>query len=243
VVGAAVLVLGGCGKDDSKDAVSDTLDRSTPGAHNFLGRFANVPNAPEGEAPITGIAEMTVADGRTRVDVLVAGLNAKSTYIAHVHDDVCSAADPGGAHFKFKADGESKPPNEIHLPITLAPDLTGTPKTEGTKGGNGDVTVDGEAGPEARSVVLHVLRRPGATADEAKPPKLACADLKPDDGNAIIDTATPSANPTKAPKPKKSAAPKKSAEPKKSGAPKESASPEPSPDSSGEPGASPEPSG
>ena len=33
------------------------------------------------------------------------------------------------------------------------------------------------AGRDAQSVVIHLQRAAGANADEAKPPKLACADL------------------------------------------------------------------
>lgn len=239
VLTAGLLVLGGCGKGGGDEA-ADTIDSSTPGARNFIGQFANVAGAPADAPKVTGVAEMTVADGRTRVDVLVAGLDAKTTYIAHVYDDVCSASDPGGAHFKFKADGDAEPPNEIHLPIKLAEEvkIEGKPAPSDTRGGTGDVTVDGEAGDGAKSVLIHVLRKPDATVDEAKPPKLACADLKPDDGSVPAapsaeataeataePTAEPtsSANPAKPKKAKKSAAP----EPTDSADPDESASPEP----------------
>jgi hypothetical protein len=235
-----LLVLGACGKGGG-DTAAATIDSSTPGARNFLGHFANVPTAPAGAAQVTGLAEMTVADGRTRVDVLVAGLDGKSTYIAHVHNDVCSAADPGGGHFKFKADGADTPPNEIHLPIALAVDPTGVPTKTGTKGGSGDVTVDGEAGPAAKSVVIHLLRKPDATADESKPPKVACADLILDDGSTAAPA--PTETPTTAPSPHPSTKPSRTPKPAKTAKPKMSATPLPTAGPTAEPtdGASPAP--
>lgn len=237
MVTAGLLLLGGCGKGGDKKT-DDALDSTSPGARNFQGRFENVSTAPAGAPKVTGLAEMTVADGRTRVDVLVAGLDGKSTYIAHVHSDVCSASDPGGAHFKFKSDGGDKPPNEIHIPIALAVDTTGAPASSGTKGGTGDVTVDGEAGSDAKSVVIHILRKPGATADEAKPPKLACADLKPADEADVVPTSEATEEPTSEPSPSASAKAGKTPKPSKTAKPKKSAAPE----DSAEPTDSPEPS-
>ncbi len=223
---AGSLLLGGCGKgSDSED--DDGVDALADDARNFLGQFANVPKAPDGSPEITGVANMTIAEGKTRVEVLVGGLDSKASYVAHVHNDVCSAADPGGAHYKFDADGGDQPPNEIHLSFADEPARAGsTAPPVSTKGGEAEVTVDREVGPEAKSVVIHVLRAAGASSDEAKPPKISCADLKPDDGSILgpastgepdegddaesEDTPEPTSSPSASAKPEKSASAKPS---------------------------------
>lgn len=173
-VAAAALLLAGCGGGDKKPATPDPLTSQTKGAKVFGGSFADVKNPPPNSGAVVGTAEMIVAKGKTRVTLLVTGLDQKALYVAHVHNDVCSADDPGGAHFKFDPNGGDMPPNEIHLPIQFEVNRKGDKLGAITS----DVTAGGEAGPGAKSVVIHLKRARGAGLDAAKPPKLACADLK-----------------------------------------------------------------
>lgn len=173
-VAAAALLLAGCGGGDKKAAAPTPLTSQTKGARVFGGAFANVKNAPPDSGAVVGTAEMIVADGRTRVTLLVTGLDNKALYVGHVHNDVCSAVDPGGAHFKFDPNGGDQPPNEIHLNIQFEVNRQGDKLGAITS----DVTADRAAGPDAKSVVIHLKRARGAGLDAAKPPKVACADLK-----------------------------------------------------------------
>ncbi|MGQ0464351.1 MAG: hypothetical protein ACT4QG_03410 [Sporichthyaceae bacterium] len=173
-VAAGGLLLAGCGGGDKPAATTAAITAQTDGAKVFGGSFANVKGAPPNSPAVVGTAEMIVAQGKTRVTILVTGLDNKAAYIAHVHDDVCSAPDPGGAHFKFDPNGGDQPPNEIHLNIQFEVNRQGDKLAAITS----DVTVEGAAGESAKSVVIHLKRARGAGLDAAKPPKLACADLK-----------------------------------------------------------------
>lgn len=162
----AGLLLAGCGDDDD-EATNTSGDNSQIADGSFTGDFAKVATAPKGTKKISGTAEMVLSAAGTEVQVVASGLDPKAVYVAHVHADACSAADPGGAHFKYTPDGGDMPPNEIHIPITV--NAKGKAK--------GEATNPVKAGPEAKSVVIHLKRPAGAKADEAKPPKVACADL------------------------------------------------------------------
>lgn len=106
---------------------------------------------------ITGRAQMIrTADGKTVVSVHVEGLDANTTYGAHVHAAACAVGFADG-HYKNDPAGPAAPPNEIWPGFT----------TNGAGIGNGDATVDWTAGAAAVSVVVHA---PGGT-------KIACADL------------------------------------------------------------------
>ncbi len=171
----AALLLAGCGGGgDDKADQGPSLVRGAQGTRAFEGGFSNVKNPPQGTGAVVGTAEMIVGLGKTRVTILATGLDNKSLYVAHVHNGVCSATDPGGLHFKFDPNGGDQPPNEIHLGIQFEVDRKGTKKTAITS----DVTVDREAGAEAKSVIIHLKKAPDAPAEETKPPKVACADLK-----------------------------------------------------------------
>jgi hypothetical protein len=133
----------------------------------YSGSFANVADAPKGTKPITGKATMIISSSGTKVSLAATGLDPKAVYVAHVHNQACST-DEGGTHFKFDPKGPAAPPNEIWLtPVTVTPAGTGT----------ASASADKKADSSAKSVVLHLTRPAGATADEATPPKLACADL------------------------------------------------------------------
>jgi hypothetical protein len=134
---------------------------------DYLGKFANVADAPKGTKPIGGTAAMVKTTHATTTSIDATGLDPKSVYVAHVHNQLC-ATDEGGPHFKFDPNGASAPPNEIWMtPITVSPQGDGSAVTTSQMPANRD----------AKSVVIHLKRAAGATADEAKPPKLACADL------------------------------------------------------------------
>jgi hypothetical protein len=106
---------------------------------------------------ITGRAQMVrTADGKTIVTVHVEGLLPNTTYASHVHQAACNSGDADG-HFRFDPAGPALPPNEIWPGFTTNADGIG----------NGNATVDGTAGPNAVSVVIHA---PGGA-------KIACADL------------------------------------------------------------------
>lgn len=161
---ALALLLAGCGGDDDDDSATETPQISDG---SFSGKFAKIAAAPKGTKKVGGTAEMVLGASGTQVTIAASGLNPKAVYVAHVHADACSAADPGGPHFKYTADGGDMPPNELHVPVSV-----------NAKGkGSGQTTNPVKAGPDAKSVVIHLKRPAGAKADEVKPPKLACADL------------------------------------------------------------------
>jgi Cu/Zn superoxide dismutase len=162
---AALLVLAGCGGGD--DDTADAAAASAIADAHFAGTFAKVPNAPKGTAKVAGSATLTNSPNGVLVTVAATGLNPKAVYVAHVHNDVCSAADPGGTHFKYDPAGGDLPPNELHLALTVSKKGKGTATT----------TNPTKAGPAAKSVVIHLKRPAGAKKDEVKPPKVACADL------------------------------------------------------------------
>jgi hypothetical protein len=133
----------------------------------FTGTFSNVADAPAGTGKIGGTAKMVVSSTGTVTSIAATGLDAKNTYIAHIHKQACADSE-GGTHFQFDPKGAAKPPNEVWLtPVTVAGGK-GTAKT----------TIKKPVNSSAKSVVIHLQRAAGAKADEAKPPKLACADLK-----------------------------------------------------------------
>ena len=108
---------------------------------------------------ISGRAQMVrTADGKTTVTIHLEGLLGGTTYGSHVHQQACADGDADG-HYKFDPAGPAAPPNEI---------WPGPFTTTASGVGNGNVTVDGSAGPSAMSVVVHA---PGGA-------KVACADLE-----------------------------------------------------------------
>lgn len=160
---AVPLVLAGCGDDKSQTTASE----SPLADGTYAGHFSKLATAPPGTKQIGGQAAMVLSASGTKVTVTATGLDPKAVYVAHVHSDTCSAADPGGPHYKYAPDGGDEPPNELHLMIAV--DKKGR--------GTGETTNPVKAGASAKSVVLHLERTAGSKADEIKPPKLACADL------------------------------------------------------------------
>jgi hypothetical protein len=134
---------------------------------DYIGKFANVADAPPGTKPIGGTAAMVVTTRATTTGLNATGLDPKAVYIADVHDQPCFIGE-GGERFLFDPKGAPVPPNAIWLyPI----------KVDALGRGLANTTSQAPAGPRAKSVVIHLKRAAGATADEANPPKLACADL------------------------------------------------------------------
>ncbi|MCZ7533770.1 MAG: hypothetical protein M5U23_10225 [Acidimicrobiia bacterium] len=96
------------------------------------------------------------ADGRTYVSVFVRGLDANTTFSAHVHNGTCASG--GGGHYQHES-GPVDAVNEIWPTIT----------TQRRGLGWGSASHGHWARPEAQSVVIH---QPGTGT------RLACAQLR-----------------------------------------------------------------
>lgn len=175
---ALSLALTACGDDDEETAAetganSEAAPDSTPAPDplmegTYKGTFALLDVAPKGTKKIGGTATMQVAAEKTTASISATGLDPKAVYVVHVHKNACDD-DAGGTHFMFDDDGEPKPPNEVWIdPVKVGSGGKGTGKTSTEK----------EMNTEAKSMVLHLQRAPGAKKDEKTPPKLACADLE-----------------------------------------------------------------
>ena len=223
---AGALALGGCGKGDSGgDSKVEALADGDEGTVTFRGSFANVEDAPEDTAEVTGLAEMVVGNGRTTVDILVSGLTADTTYYGTVNSDKCSASDPGGGIYRFDPDGPDEHPNVVKFEMGVLENKD----TKLAAGSNAEETYKKEAGPAAKSVVIALKRKAGEKDDEKDLPKIACADLQApgagddsgSDDSKEEESASPSSSPSSSPSPSKS--------PSSSSKSKKSASPSPSP--------------
>lgn len=99
--------------------------------------------------------------GETNVGLFVLGLNASSTYMAHVHEQSCLTG--GGAHYRIDPAVQGvRADNEIWPTVTTAADGKGW----------GTVRVPHVARSDARSIVIHE-NDPNGT-------RIACVDLTPD---------------------------------------------------------------
>jgi Cu/Zn superoxide dismutase len=136
------------------------------------GTFETLPDGAAMGLEIEGFATITRSDAGTEVKAVVRGLEPGTTYAAHLHNAPCSAANPGGAHYKNDPAGPSTPPNELWLSSTDDPMAGITANSGGVAHGRGDA--DWIARPEAESVVIHFIPPGGTTAGG---PKIACADL------------------------------------------------------------------
>ena len=121
---------------------------------------------------IDGIATLTRGDAETRVKAVVRGLEPGVTYAAHLHNAPCSAANPGGGHYKDDPAGPGAPPNELWLSSTDDPTAGIVANPGGVASGRG--SAEWVARPEAQAVVIHFIPPGGSTAGG---PKIACADL------------------------------------------------------------------
>jgi hypothetical protein len=145
---------------------------SAAGATKARGTFQTLPDGAAMGLEIEGIAQITRTDSGTEVKAVVRGLVPATTYAAHLHNAPCSAANPGGAHYKNDPAGPSTPPNELWLSSTDDPMAGITSNPGGVAQGRG--SADWVARPEAQSVVIHHIPPEGTTAGG---PKIACADL------------------------------------------------------------------
>lgn len=172
------LAVGACGKDDSTDRPgSDHSDSDHSGSDHSgsanqpdatpadkvdgkvtSGRFRVLDTAPPGSGDVAGQAWLAQNGDGSTVTVRFTGLEPKTEYLAHLHDQSC-AQDRGGDHFKFDADGGSTPPNEIHLAFTST--ATGT--------GQATVTNPKTVQDKAPAIVVHPT--------DAMDNRLACADF------------------------------------------------------------------
>ena len=122
---------------------------------------------------IEGVAKIRRTSARTLVKVHVRGLEPGTTYAAHVHAAPCSAANPGGGHYKHDPAGPGQPPNELWLSSERGDPHAGITANPGGVA-HGRASADWVARPEASSVVIHAIPSGGSTAGG---PKIACADL------------------------------------------------------------------
>jgi hypothetical protein len=142
------------------------------GPKKVRGTFETLPDGAAMGLEIEGFAELTRSDSGTTAKIVVRGLEPATTYAAHLHDAPCSAANPGGAHYKDDPAGPAMPPNELWLSSQPNP-------TAGIRSNSGGVahargSADWVARPEAQSIVIHYIPPGGTTAGG---PKIACADL------------------------------------------------------------------
>jgi len=126
------------------------------------GTFVTLDGGEQMGIDIEGRVMMARLPHHTLVHVRVTGLDAKTTYPAHVHDAPCGDDPPGGSHYQHKSgDGPRfvNPVNEIWPEIT----------SNGSGRAHGHAAHGHRARPDARSVVIHY---PADTSI-----RLACADL------------------------------------------------------------------
>jgi Cu/Zn superoxide dismutase len=143
------------------------------GPAKVRGKFQTLPDGAAMGLEIGGFAQLTRSDAGTAVKVVVRGLEPGTTYAAHLHDAPCSAANPGGGHYKHDPAGPAMPPNELWLSSTDDPMAGIRANSGGLAHGRG--SADWVARPEAQSVVIHFIPPGGTTAGG---PKIACADLE-----------------------------------------------------------------
>jgi len=155
-------------------AVCLTLIVPSAGASTSVarGRFHSLPAGTSMGLTITGEALLVRFDNTTRASIAVSGLKPGAKYAAHVHTAPCSAANPGGGHYKYDPNGAGAPPNELWLSSTGSPTGGIRANSIGKAGGTG--LAPWVAGPTARAIVIHYIPPGGTTAGG---PKIACADL------------------------------------------------------------------
>ena len=148
------------------------LAASAGAATKQRGTFTTLPDGAAMGLELEGIAEITRTSTGTTVKAHVRGLEAGTTYAAHLHNAPCSDPNPGGGHYQDDPEGPATPPNELWLSSTDDPLAGITTNAAGV--GHGQGNADWVARPEAQSVVIHAIPPGGTTAGG---PKIACADL------------------------------------------------------------------
>lgn len=177
ILGAAGCTVGvgtvddNAGDDDDDGGGGDDPPPTDPVVHSILaGSFAPL----TGYTGIGGRAQMVRwLDGSTTVDAQIRGLTPGLEYTAHVH--AASCAFQGGGHYKMDpAQIDTIETNELWL--KAAADADGLWAAE--------VSFEHLTRGEALSLVIH------DPAGGTPPPKMACADLLPDDAGAVEATGT-----------------------------------------------------
>jgi hypothetical protein len=175
--GAACTVgVGTVDDDDTGDSGDDGGDGenpppTTPVVHSILaGSFSPM----TGYTGIGGRAQMVRwLDGNTSVDAQIRGLTPGIEYTVHVH--AASCAFQGGGHYKIDpAQIDTIEENELWLKATASADGLWA----------AEVMYPHLARGEALSLVIH------DPAGGTPPPKMACADLLPDDTGGVEATGT-----------------------------------------------------
>ena len=161
-VGGAALVA----------AAAITLAAPAGAAKKQKGELETLPAGTQAGLTIEGKAELKRTKKGTEVKLHVRGLQPSTTYAAHLHNDVCSAANPGGGHYMNDPNGEHMPPNELWISSTDDPEAGITTNKGGAAHGRG--RADWVARADARSVIIHAIPEGGTTAGGTK---IACADL------------------------------------------------------------------
>jgi Cu-Zn family superoxide dismutase len=123
------------------------------------GEFDTLPGGTDSGYDVEGRAAMIRLPHRTLVSVHVEGLDADTTYPAHVHNAPCSAIPAGGGHYQHEVGGTVDAVNEIWPIVT----------TDQHGRGHAQVAHAHRARPEAQSIVIHY---PLDTSI-----RLACVDL------------------------------------------------------------------
>jgi Cu/Zn superoxide dismutase len=152
--------------------VAVVVGASPAGADTSVGRFSTLAAGTSLGLEVGGVAVLTRTDSGTIGRIVVWGLDLRVTYAAHLHNQPCSAPNPGGGHYQDVVGGGATPPNELWFSSTSDPMAGITASRAGVATGRG--AAEWVARPDARAVVIHAIPAGGSTAGG---PKIACADL------------------------------------------------------------------
>lgn len=189
-VGIAItaLVATGCSSGDDSASPSSTSAEPTTAVADAGGAFSAAgPDFTYNEAAVpigsTLTAQVDEADGKTTVDIQVAGLQPDRAYGAHAHTRACGPApSDSGPHYQDQKDPAATPDtpssdpayanaqNEVWLDFT----------TDAAGNARATTTVDWEFRPgEAKSIVIHdhhTSMEPGKAGTAGD--RLACAPVQ-----------------------------------------------------------------
>ncbi len=153
-------------------AFAVTVPAAPAGAATSVGRFTTLPAGTNFGLDVGGVAVLSRTGSGTIGRVVVFGLEPGVKYAAHLHNQPCAAANPGGGHYQDVPGGLPAPPNELWFASSADPTHGITANRAGVAVGWG--AADWVARPEAQAVVIHAIPVGGTTAGG---PKIACADL------------------------------------------------------------------
>jgi len=153
-------------------AATMVVPASPATAATTAGRFTTLPAGEAQGLDIGGVAILTRTSNGTTGRVVVVGLQPGVTYASHLHNQPCSAVNPGGTHYMNVPGAGTTPPNELWFSSAADPAAGITANRAGVAVGNGSASW--VARPDARAVIIHAIPVGGTTAGG---PKIACADL------------------------------------------------------------------